>query len=130
MRASRFVAWIAAAVAALPAALSAQRIDPARIINMHINAEAQNVSLSGSIPEGGRFRLTMPDRTVYAVSPVLVQGRRFMVTILRGDGKPEDGDKQNWRVVETAQATIGRPVPLRTLRQVTVVIEGIDAAEQ
>jgi len=125
------LAWAAAAAVALPTALSAQRIDPNRIINMHINAEAQNVSLSGSIPEGGRFRLTMPpNRTVYAVSPVLVHGQTFMVTILRGDGKPEDGDKQNWRVVETAQATLGRPVPLRTLHQVTVVIEGVDAAAQ
>src|SRR5215217_7263842 len=126
MRPSRLLASLAAAAVALPAALSAQRVDPNRIINMHINAEAQNVSLSGSIPEGGRFRLTMPDRKVYAVSPVLVQGQTFMVTILRGDGKPEDGDNQNWRVVETAQATVGRPVPLRTLRQVTVVIEGVD----
>ena len=115
MRTSRLLAWMAAAAVALPSALSAQRIDPNRIINMHINAEAQNVSLSGSIPEGGRFRLTMPDRTTYAISPVLVQGQRFLVTVLRGDGKPEDGDDQHWRVVETAQATVGRPVPLRTL---------------
>lgn len=130
MRASRLLAWAAAAAVTLPMALSAQRIDPTRIINMHINAEAQNVSLSGSIPEGGRFRLTMPDRKVYAVSPVLVRGQTFMVTLLRGGGKPEDGDNQTWRVVETAQATVGRPVPLRTLRQVTVVIEGVDAAER
>jgi hypothetical protein len=128
MRASGPLARAAAAAVALPVALSAQRIDPTRIINLHINAEAQNVSLSGSIPEGGRFRLTMPDRKVYAVSPVLVQGQTFMVTLLRGGGKPEDGDNQTWRVVETARATVGRPVPLRTLRQVTVVIEGIDAA--
>jgi len=131
MRASRVLAWAAAAAVTLPNALGAQRIDPNRIINMHINAEAQNVSLSGSIPEGGRFRLTMPpNRTVYAVSPVLVQGQTFLVTILRGDGKPEDGDDQNWRVVETARATVGRPVPLRSIRQVTVVIEGVDAAER
>lgn len=131
MRASRVLAWAAAGAVVLPTALSAQRIDPNRIINMHINAEAQNVSLSGSIPEGGRFRLIMPpNRTVYAVSPVLVQGQTFMVTILRGDGKPEDGDDQHWRVVETAQATLGRPLPLRAIRQVTVVIEGVDAAER
>jgi hypothetical protein len=121
---------VVAAAVALPTALSAQRIDPNRIINMHINAEAQNVSLSGSIPEGGRFRLTMPDHTVYAVSPVLLRGQTFSVTLLRGDGKPEDGDNQHWRVLETVEATLGRPVPLRNLHQVTVVIEGVDAAEQ
>lgn len=130
MRTSRLLASLAAGAVALPAALSAQRVDPSRIINMHINAEAQNVSLSGSIPEGGRFRLTLPDRRVYALSPVLVQGQTFSVTLLRGDGKPEDGDKQNWRVVETVQAIVGRPVPFRTLHQVTVVIEGVDAAAQ
>src|SRR3954468_24317653 len=112
MRTSRLLASLAAAAVALPAALSAQRVDPNRIINMHINAEAQNVSLSGSIPDGGRFRLTMPGRRVYAISPVLLHGQTFMVTILRGNGKPEDGNSQNWRIVETAQATLGRPVPL------------------
>lgn len=128
MKASVLLAWMAAAAVALPTALSAQRVDPHRIINLHINAEARNVSMSGSVPEGGRFRLTMPDRTVYAVSPVLVQGQTFLVTLLRGSGKPEDGDEQSWRIVETVRATVNRPVPFRALRQVTVVIEGVESA--
>jgi hypothetical protein len=117
------------AVLTLPGLLAAQRVDPTRIIRMHINAEEQNVSLTGSIPEGGRFRLFFAaDRSMYAVSPALVRGETFTVSLLRGDGKPEDGGNQNWRLLETVSAQLGRPVALRSLRKVTVVIDGTETA--
>jgi hypothetical protein len=116
-------------VLTLPGLLTAQRVDPTRIIRMHINAEEQNVSLTGSIPEGGRFRVFFAaDRSMYAVSPALVRGETFTVSLLRGDGKPEDGDNQNWRLLETVSARLGRPVALRSLRKVTVVIDGTETA--
>jgi len=117
------------AVLTLPGLLTAQRVDPTRIIRMHVNAEEQNVSLTGSIPEGGRFRLFFAaDRSMYAVSPSLVRGETFTVSLFRGDGKPEDGDNQNWRLLETVPARLGRPVALRSLRKVTVVIDGTETA--
>jgi hypothetical protein len=120
------LASAALAVAALPA--SAQRADPSRIIDFHLNAERSNVSLDGSVKEGGRFRLTTPDRATYALSFVQLDAARrlFAVTVFRGGGM---GDTTTYRALETVHATIDVPVPLPSLPYVTVVIEGTRTAQ-
>ena len=69
---SQRVVMAAAVLAAVALPAHAQRTDPTRIIVFHLNAERPNVSFSGSMMEGGRFRLTTPDRGTpgWAFSPM------------------------------------------------------------
>lgn len=109
---------------ALAAPLHAQRVDPTRIIEMHVNAERQNVSFDGAVVEGGKFRLTFPGGARYAISPVQTDaaGSSFFITVFRLTGEKESEAAE---VVETVRASRGTPVPLRSLPYVTVVIERV-----
>jgi hypothetical protein len=108
--------------AATPAA-HAQRADPTRIIDFHLNIEQPNVSFGGSVKEGGRFRLTTPNRGTYALAVVQLDAVRklFAVTVFRGGG---EGDTTTYRQLETVRATLDVPVRLTSLPYTTVVIEG------
>ncbi|MFL5382087.1 MAG: hypothetical protein ACJ8GN_06195 [Longimicrobiaceae bacterium] len=118
----------AAALAASAGPAPAQRVDPNRIIDFHLNAERPNVSFDGSMKEGGRFRVTTPDRGTYALSIVQLNAARklFAVTVLRGGGQ---GHTMTYRVLETVRATIDVPAPLTSLPYMTVVIEGTRTAQ-
>lgn len=104
--------------------LAGQAAAGSRIIDMHVNAEASNVSIAGSVLEGGRFRLTVPSGEVYELSPVVTDEARqqFRVTVLRAEGS---GEAETFKVVETVQATRGVPAPLKSIPYVTLVIERV-----
>lgn len=111
-----------AAVIAPAGPALAQRVDPMKMIDLHVNAEQQNVSFSGTIPEGGKFRLTLTgSRQMYAISAVQRRENSFDVTVLRGQVSGQD---TTFTALETVVATLGRPAPLRALPYFTVVIEG------
>jgi hypothetical protein len=112
--------------ASLPA--SAQRANPRLIIDFHLNAERPNVSFGGSMKEGGRFRLTTPDRRTYALSIVQLDAARklFAVTVFGGGSA---GDTTTYRQLETVRARVDVPVPLPSLPYMTVVIEGTRTAQ-
>lgn len=107
----------------LPAALAGQRIDPDRIIDLHVNAEAQNQAFDGSVVEGGRFRLTFVGVGTFELSPVVTDtdGRTFRITVYAG---AEDAESQALREAETVVARLGVPVPLRSMPSVSVVVDG------
>jgi len=120
------IASLLAAAAVHPA--SAQRADPTRIINFHLNAEQSNVSFNGSVVEGDRFRVKRVGRGTYALSMVLLNASRnlFAVTVFRGEGP---GDTTTFRPLETVHATVNVPAPLTALPYMTVVIEGMRVAQ-
>ncbi|HEU4556612.1 MAG TPA: hypothetical protein VFS20_02140 [Longimicrobium sp.] len=116
-----------AAVAAAASPAMAQRVDPMKMIDLHVNAEQQNVSFAGTIPEGGKFRLTLTgSRQMYAISAVQRRENSFDVTVLRGQ---VSGADTTFTAIETVVATLGRPAPLRALPYFTVVIEGTRRAD-
>lgn len=115
------------AVAAAASPALAQRVDPTKMIDLHVNAEQQNVSFAGTIREGGKFRLTLNgSRQMYAISAVQRQENSFDVTVLRGQVSGQD---TTFTAIETVVATLGRPAPLRALPYFTVVIEGTRRAD-
>lgn len=101
----------------------AQRIDPNRIVDLHVNAEGENQSFDGSVPEGQRFRLTFAGRGTYELSPVLLNAatRTFRITVYAGAENAETGDL---RLVERVDARQGVPVVIRSLSRFSVVIDG------
>lgn len=118
---------IASAIAAaLSASASAQRAEPNRIIDFHLNAEQPNVSFNGSVQEGDQFRVSRVGGGTYALSMVLLNASRklFAVTVFRGEGL---GDTTTFRPLETVHATMNVPAPLTALPYMTVVIEGTRA---
>lgn len=129
MRSSRMLC-VLGVVSALTAAIAhpatAQRADPDRIIDFHLNAEQPNVSFDGSVKEGGRFRVTRAGGGTYDLSMVLLNASRnlFAVTVFRGEGP---GDTTTFRPLETVHATVNVPAPLTSLPYMTVVIEGTRA---
>ena len=64
----------------------AQRVDGTRIIDLHVNAEANNRSVGGTVAEGQGFRMTFDRVGSFEIVPVVLdeaQGR-FRVTVYRG----------------------------------------------
>lgn len=113
---------VASVAVQVPAA--AQRVDATRVIELHINAEADNRSLGGSVPEGKSFRLTFNDVGTFEIVPVIVDeaAGTFRVTVYRG---PVGAETADLRAVETVNARMGVPVALRSMPSVGLVIEGI-----
>jgi hypothetical protein len=124
--------WVAAA-SILAASMSAQapalaqRVDPTRIIDMHVNAERENRSFQGSVVEGQGFRMTFHGAGVFEIVPVVVNQTQgtFRVTVYRG---PEGGEATELRAVETVVARLGVPVALRSMPAMGLVVEGIRQA--
>ncbi|HEX6040002.1 hypothetical protein [Longimicrobium sp.] len=110
-----------AALMAGPAA--AQRVNPDRVIDFHINMEAQNQSFGGSVREGARFNLSIRGVGEYALVPVVTNERaqQLTISVVRLEG-------ENARTVETVTATVGEPAILRSIRMTTVVIEELRMA--
>lgn len=103
---------------------AAQRVDATRIIELHINAEADNRSIGGSVPEGKSFRMTFGRVGTFEIVPVILDEARgtFRVTVYRG---PVGAEADDLRAVETVGARLGVPVPLRSMPSVGLVIDGI-----
>ena len=101
----------------------AQRVDPTRIIDMHVNAERENRSFQGSVVEGQGFRMTLHGVGTFELVPVIVNESQgtFRVTVYRG---PEEGESA-LRAVETVSARLGVPVALRSMPAVGLVVEGV-----
>ena len=101
----------------------AQRVDPTRIIDMHVNAERENRSFQGSVVEGQGFRMTFHGVGTFELVPVIVNEAQgtFRVTVYRG---PEEGESA-LRAVETVSARLGVPVALRSMTAVGLVVEGV-----
>ena len=118
----RYFTIALAVAAAHPASAAAQRADPNRIIDFHVNMEQPNVSFSGSVLEGGQFRISRAGGGTYALSMVLLNASRnlFAVTVFRGGGA---GDTTTFRPLQTVHATVNVPAPLTALPYMTVVIE-------
>lgn len=119
---------LAFAAAGLPAQLDAQRVDPTRIIDIHVNAEAENRAFDGSVVEGQRFRISIRGSGSYEIMPVLVdaQAGRFRVTVFAG---PEGAEGAELRQAGTVDARRGVPVALPGMRSVSLVIDGVRRAE-
>jgi hypothetical protein len=121
--------YVLAALAMLGAATQApaQRVDPLKLIDFHVNAERQNSSFGGTEREGGRFTLTFHDTgQSYAISMVQRDENRFAVSVLQ---RRVTGNDTTFAPMEMVIATLGRPTPLRTLPYVTVVIDGTRRAD-
>jgi len=113
-----------AALAMLGAATqaAAQRVDPLKLIDFHVNAERQNSSFGGTEREGGKFMLTFHDtEQTYAITMVQRGQNRFAVSVLQ---RRVAGNDTTFAPMETVMATLGRPTPFRTLPYVTMVIDG------
>jgi hypothetical protein len=123
MNALQWIRGVAMAMLLLPVTLDGQRIDPDRIIDLHVNAEAQNQAFDGSVVEGGRFRLTFTGTGTFELSPVVAdaEGRTFRITVYAG---AEDAESGSLRAAETVVARLGVPVPLRSMPSVSVVVDG------
>lgn len=115
------LALFAAIAMGSPAA--AQRVNPDRVVDLHINLEAQNQSFGGSVREGTRFNLSIRGEGEFALVPVVTdEGRRQLtISVLRVEG-------ENARTLETVTATIGQPAVLRAIRSTTVVVERLRIA--
>lgn len=113
---SRRALACAALLFAMPAA--AQRVNPDRVVDLHINMEAQNQSFGGSVREGSRFNLSVDGAGDFALVPVVTSEERQQITIsvLRVDG-------ERARTVETVNATVGEPAVIRSIGSTTVVVE-------
>lgn len=111
----------ATSVAVSPA--EAQRVDPDRIIELHVNAEADNKSFDIATLEGRRSRLTFAGHGTYEISPVVTDraGRRFRLTIYKG---PENAPSEDLRQVEQVDAQLGVPVAIRSMPTVSVIVDG------
>ncbi|MBW3571969.1 MAG: hypothetical protein KY467_12770 [Gemmatimonadetes bacterium] len=114
-------AFMLAAVAAFSVPATAQQINPARVIDMHVNVESKNRSFSGSVVEGKAFRLTIAGAGTFEIMPVLVSEGRYAVAVRGG---PENAESADLRQVETVMAQEGVPVALRSMPRVGLVIEG------
>lgn len=118
--------WLAATLVAAPG--SAQRVDPTRIIDLHVNAEADNRSFDATVVEGKRFRLSFDGVGTFEIMPLVLNQARgtFRVTVYRG---PEGAESADLRLVETVDAQVGVPVALRSMPSVGLVIDGVRSAE-
>jgi hypothetical protein len=105
----------------------AQRVDPMRIIDLHVNAEGQNRSFGGSVPEGKGFRLTFERVGTFEIVPVILDAaaQTFRVTVYRG---AIDGEFADMRAVETLTARRGVVVNLRSMPSVGLMIEAVRLA--
>lgn len=119
------VALLGMVLAAAPVSAPAQQLDPNRIIDFHVNLEEYNQSVGGSVNEGGRYTITIRGRGAYAITAVVtdVAAQRVTVTVLGAS----DGS-QDFRPLETVRATVGKPAPLKSIPQASVVVEGIRRA--
>ena len=115
----------ASTLAQMPA--TAQRVDPTRLIALHVNAEANNRSLGGTVAEGQGFRLTFERLASFEIVPVIVDEARgrFRVTVYRG---PVNSELADMRAVETVEARLGTPVALRSMPSVGLVIDAVPRA--
>jgi hypothetical protein len=111
-------------VVGLHAPAEAQRVDPTRIIDLHVNAEADNRSIGGTVAEGNGFRMTFNGVGTFEIVPIVVDEAQgtFRVTVYRGAVGAETKDL---RAVETVNARRGVPVALRSMPSVGLVIEGV-----
>ena len=106
-----------------PVGAIAQQIDPSRIIDFHVNLEEFNQSVGGAVKEGGRYTMTINGRGAYVLTAVVTDAaaKKVSITVHRASSdKSED-----YRPVETVRATVGTPVPLKSIPQASVVVEGI-----
>ena len=119
----RSAALLLAATAVAVSPAEAQRVDPNRIIELHVNAEAENRSFDIPTLEGQRSRLTFAGHGTYEISPVVTDraGRRFRLTIYKG---PENAPSKDLRQVEQVDAQLGVPVAIRSMPTVSVIVDG------
>jgi hypothetical protein len=118
-----FGALLLTALAGAAAPAAAQRIDPDRVIDLHVNAEADNRSFDGSVIEGGRFRMTFAGHGTYEIAPILVDAatNTFRLTIYSG---PEGAATGALREVEKVNARQGIAVAIRSMPAVSVIVDG------
>lgn len=114
-------AFVLASLMALGVPAAAQQINPARIIDLHLNVESENQSFSGSIVEGKGYRITLVGVGTFEIMPVLVSAGRYTVAVRGG---PENAESADLRQLETVTASEGVPVALRSIPRVGLVIEG------
>lgn len=116
-------AVLLAASAVAVSSAEAQRVDPDRIIELHVNAEAENKSFDLSTLEGRRSRMTFAGHGTFEISPIVTDraGRRFRLTIYKG---PENAPSEDLRQVEQVDAQLGVPVAIRSMPTVSVIVDG------
>ncbi|MBB4636925.1 hypothetical protein [Longimicrobium terrae] len=105
---------------------AAQPADSNRIVDVHVDVGSENQSFDGSMPEGGRFRLTIAGRGTFELSAVLVNAatRTFRVSVYSG---AEHAASADLRLVERVDARQEASVTLRSVPGVSVVIDGTRA---
>lgn len=117
---------LAALMALAPLPAAAQQVDPNRVIDLHLNVESKNVSFNGSVVEGGGFRVTLTGVGTFEIIPVRIGVGRYSVTVRGG---PEGAESADLRQMETLVAREGVAIPIRSMPQVGLVIEGSRAAQ-
>jgi hypothetical protein len=120
--ATPILALVAALGAALPA--GAQRIDPARVIDVSMDLGTQ--TLSAAIREGGSFKLVLHDRDQYEFVPVVLDAAKRKVTFAIYRGLKDQPATRG--IVERVELTVGTPTRLRTNREISLVVDGIRSA--
>jgi hypothetical protein len=123
----KFGALLLTVAAALPAQLGSQRMDPTRIIDMHVNIESENRGFDGSVIEGQRFRISIKGRGTYELLPLLADptSNRFRVTVFTG---LEGAEGAQLRQAGTVDARLGVPVALPGMPSASIVIDGVRRA--
>lgn len=104
----------------------AQRVNPSRVIDLHLNMESDNQSFTGSVVEGKAFRITVLGVGTFEIMPVLVAEGRYAVAV---HGGPEGAESADLRQVETLTVREGVPVALRSIPRVGLVIDGSRIAQ-
>jgi hypothetical protein len=99
----------------------AQRINPNRVINLHVNVESENRSFAGAVMEGQGYRITLQGVGSFEIMPVLVSAGLYAVAV---HGGPENAEPEDLRPLETVNVREGVPVALRSIPTVALVIEG------
>lgn len=115
---------VLAGVLLLAAPLHAQRVDSSRLVELHINAEADNKALTGTVVEGQGFQISFDGIGSFELVPVVLDedAGTVRVTVYKGALGAEMSDM---RIVETVTAQRGVPIALRSMPSVGLVVDGI-----
>lgn len=108
----------------LAATASAQaHAEPQHVIDYRLNLEEQDQSIGGSVVDGGRATLQIGNQAPYQISATVVNAGAGIFSVSVYQLTSIDSDDA--RLLETVRAVRGRPAPLRSIRQASIVIDAL-----
>ena len=118
--------WLSAPALFLALPLTAQRVDPSRVMDVTLQLPTQ--VMSASIREGGAFNLTIQStRVEYEFVPVM-QGRNDRVVTM-AIYRMTAGQRSTREIVERVSLVPGVPATLRTDPEITMVLDRVRNAD-